>query len=213
MYRWIAVHCRIVRQGERMHPLPGHTRDFCGRGGHVPPRDYHQRYKTSRCSVAPILQMPVVIGLNDRERDFAVRNALKSLARKPRKCRKAQGAKHSIDIHVVHPGFYIPGAAAHVLIGERFHAVFFLRPPDDGIKSHIACGAVLEYPDVAALPLLYDGFTSLEAGRHVTCKGIGRFDHMIVHTNENQVIELHLVSHERSGDWDRAAPKVTFSLG
>jgi len=55
----------------------------------------------------------------------------------------------------------------------------FLGPTDHGIESHVASGTVLEYPDVPALTLLYDGLTALKAGRHVTCKGIGGFDHVI----------------------------------
>src|ERR1700679_882392 len=153
--------------------------------------------------------MPVVVGLYYGKRDFAVRNTLEALACESRKCRKAQGAEHPIDVHVIDPSFYVPRAPAHVLVGQRFHAVFLLGPSHDGIQSHVACGSVLEYPDVATLTLLYDGFAALKTSRHVTRKGVWRLDYVIVHTNENQIIELHQISNGLAGDAITLRPGVT----
>jgi len=90
MDRRVAMNSRVVRQRKRVHTLSGQTFDFGSRGFHVPPRHDHQRNETAWRSVAPIVQMPVVVGLDGRHRHVSVSVYLETLSGKTRKGGEAQ---------------------------------------------------------------------------------------------------------------------------
>ena len=81
---------RVVRQRKRVHALFGQTLDFGSSGFHVPPRHDHQRNEAAWRSVAPVVQMPVVVGLDGRHRHVAISVYLETLPGKAREGGEAQ---------------------------------------------------------------------------------------------------------------------------
>ncbi|MNR10053.1 hypothetical protein D3C85_1262830 [compost metagenome] len=180
MDRREAVQRRVVGQRYGVHAKFRQARDFRGSGLHVPPGHQHQGDKTPRCDVTPVVQVPVVVGLDRRQGHGSVRVILEALAGEAGKGREAQRAEDAVGAHVVDPRLDVPGAAAHLLVTQRLHAVFLFRPADHGIEAHIAGGLLLEYPDVAPSMLFDMWLTALEALRHVPVEGSGRFDSVVV---------------------------------
>ncbi len=181
----------IVGQRQRVHALLGHAPDLGGRRLHVPPGRQHQRHEAAGRGVAPVVQVPVVVGLDGGQRHAAVGVALEALPGETRERREAQGAQHAVGIHVIHARLDIPGAAAHVLVAERLHAVFLFRAAYDRIQAHVAGGLFLEHPHVA--PAAFDnlGFPALVLGRHVAGEGVRRLDRVVVYADENEVFQFH----------------------
>ena len=185
------MHGGVVRQRHRVHTQLGHARHFGGGGGHVEPGHHHQRNEAARRGIAPVVHMPVVVGLDRGQGNRTVVVGLEALAGKAGEGREAQRAEHAIGVHVVHAGLDVEGAAAHLLVAERLHAVFIFRPADHRVQAHVAGGALFEDPDVAAI-LLHDlGLAALELGRHVAREGIRRLDRVVVDADKDQVFQFH----------------------
>src|SRR5690606_3982701 len=129
------------------------------------------------------MQVPVVVGLDRRQGYGAVRVVLEPLAGEARKGRKADRAEDAVSAHVIDPGLDVPGATAHVLVAQWFHAVLLFGPAHHRIEAHVAGGLAFEYPDVAAAVLLNSRLAALEALRHVAVESPGRFDGVVVHAD------------------------------
>ena len=109
-----------------------------------------------------------------------------------RESRETQGAEHTVGVHVFDTGLDVPGAAAHLLVGKRLHAVFLLRAANHRIEAHVAGGLLFKNPDVTPAQLLHLRLTALEFGRHVTIEGAARLNGVVVDANENQIFQFHL---------------------
>ncbi|MNH04033.1 hypothetical protein D3C79_633090 [compost metagenome] len=182
---------RVIRQRNGMHALPCQALDFSGGGLHVPPRYDHQRDETARSGVAPVVQVPVVIGLDCSQRHGAVAVHLKALPGKTREGGEAQGAQYAVSVHVVDTVLDVPGATTHLVVAQRLHAVFLFRPADYRVQAHVAGGLLFEHPDVALAFLDHMRLAPLEAGRHMAGKGIGRLNRVVIDTDENQIFNFH----------------------
>jgi hypothetical protein len=188
------MHGRVVGEREGMHTLLGQALDFRRRRLHVEPRSHHQGNEAARCSVAPIVQMPVVVGLDGCERDTAVFVALKPLSRKTREGREADRTQNAIGIHVIDTGLDVPGAAAHLFVAQRLHAVFLFGAADHRVQAHVTRGFFLEHPDVATFVVLDAGLAPLVLRGHMAGECIGWLDGVIVNADEDEIFQFHLVS-------------------
>src|SRR5690606_21930792 len=83
---------------------------------------------------------------------------------------------------------------AHLLIGERLHAVLLFRPPNHRVQPHITGSLLLEHPDVATMAVLDLGLAPLEFSRHMAVEGAPRLDGMVVDADKNEIFKLHFVS-------------------
>ncbi|MNN47519.1 hypothetical protein D3C81_1619430 [compost metagenome] len=88
--RRITMNSRVVGQRQRMHAQLGHAHDLSGGGLHVPPRHQHQRNEATRRGIAPVVQMPVVVGLDGCEGNRAIGMYLEALTGKTGEGREAQ---------------------------------------------------------------------------------------------------------------------------
>ncbi|MNF85122.1 hypothetical protein D3C84_675080 [compost metagenome] len=174
-----------------MHTLLGQALDFSGGGLHVPPGHQHQRDETTRRGIAPVMQVPVVVGLDRRQGYRTVGMHLETLASKAGESRKAQRTEHAIGVHVIDTVADVPGATAHLVVAQRLHAVLLLGPADHRIEAHVAGSLLLENPYITLSALDDMRLASLEAGRHVASKGIWRLDCVIIDADENQIFNLH----------------------
>src|SRR5690606_8931933 len=114
----------------------------------------HQRDETAWRGIAPVVQVPVVVGLDRRQGYVTVRVVLEVLAGKAGEGGEADRAEDTVGAHVVDACLDVPGATAHVLVAQRLHAVLLLGPAHHRVEAHVAGGLAFEYPDVATAVLL-----------------------------------------------------------
>src|SRR5690606_32526615 len=119
-----------------MYTLFSQTLDFGSRSLHVPPRHQHQRNETARCSIAPVMQVPVVVGLNRSQGHSTVGMRLKALTSKAGESRKAKRTQYTVGVHVIDTVADAPSATAHLLVPQRLHAVFLFGPANYRVQAH-----------------------------------------------------------------------------
>src|SRR5690606_18426863 len=182
-----------------MHTLFRQARNLGGGGLHVPPWHQHQRNEAARRSVAPVVQMPVVVGLDRGQGHCAIRMILETLTGKTRERREAQGTEHAVSVHVVNTIRHAPGAAAHLVIAQRLHAVLFFWSANYRVQAHVAGGLLFENPHIAFAALDDMGLAPFEALRHVASKGVWWLDGMVINADENEIFNLHCSSPSQMG--------------
>src|ERR1700758_427449 len=137
--------------------------------------------------------MPVVISLEGRQSEILVAHLLKSRARKTRKRAEAQGAQDTVRIHILDPGIDIVATRSHLIEAHGLEAVFLLRSARYGIEPQTRRLLALDLPVMGTSgPVLYHRSAVLEPRRDVLREHIRRLDQMIVHADQNQVLQQHL---------------------
>ena len=87
----------------------------------VPERDDAERDVDADRGVAPLLDHPVVVGLDARERELHVVGLLEGLAAEPRERRERQRPVDPVELEVLLALLGVPAAGAHVVVGDRGH--------------------------------------------------------------------------------------------
>ena len=125
----------------------------------IPQRDQAQRDEPAvGFGPAPLLDHPVVVGLDAQERELLVLGLGEGLAAEAGEGREAQRRLEVVDVHVLEPGLDLVGARAHVLVGHAPHGHLVAGHADGGVDPQQRALQVLVVPPV--------GGKALRAGHH-----------------------------------------------
>jgi hypothetical protein len=149
---------------------------------------------------APLLDHPVVVGLDAEQPELLVLGLGEGLAAEPGEGREAERRLEVVDVHVLEAGLDRVGAGAHVLVGDALHGHLVAghaRPPSrpaaagaSGPRSTTsrwaALGTGLDL-ELAADELISGigarttrGPTSWYFFGRRSCPHVGRLDHVVV---------------------------------
>src|SRR5580704_5894771 len=98
---------------------PHHALQLAHREAHIPERQHRERNEAAGMLPAPGIEMPVVIGLDGRERELLVLHFLEARAREAGERAEAYGAQHAIGVHILDARVGIEAAFAYLLVGHR----------------------------------------------------------------------------------------------
>ena len=183
---------RVLREGDRVGALARRCGAPRRRAPRVPDRRQRARDEAARMGAAPLVDVPVVVGLHHRQRDVLVLGAGEQLAAELRERREAQRAEHAVGVHVLHPLVDVVAAGPHLVERRRLHAVLLRRPAGDRVERDVGDLLALVEPDVGAV------VTGDELRRQVDVLGgqaaleeVRRLDHVVVDAHQHHVSDVH----------------------
>ena len=119
----------------------------------VPQRDKGQRDQASLgLGPAPLIDHPVVVGLDAQEGELLVLGLGEGLTAEPREGGEAERGLEVVGVHVLEPGLHLVGARSHVLIGDAPHGHLVAGHPDGGVDPEQRSLEVLVVPPVGGEP-------------------------------------------------------------
>ncbi len=157
---------------------------------HVPDRSDRQRNEPSRMGAAPLVHVPVVVGLEHDERQLLVLRLLEPAATEPRKAGEAHGGKNAVAVHVSYPFVDEVGSGPHFGERARIESPLLFRPRHGGIEAEDAEHLALEFPMLLAV-----GFAHQARGavailrRKVVREQIRRLNRVVVDAQNDHVVE------------------------
>ena len=141
---------------------------------------------------APLVDVPVVVGLHDRERELLVGAGEEQAARERRERREAHAREHAARAHVLHALVHVVAAGAHLVEGGRVDAVLLLGPARDRVETDVGDRLVVEDPHVVAgVGVLDPGRAVGELRREPALEQVRRLDEVVVDADEDHVLDLH----------------------
>ena len=171
---------------------PHHALELVHREADVPERQHGERNEAAGMLAAPRIEMPVVVGLDGREREFLVLHFLEARARKTGKRAEADGSQHAVGVHILDARVGIEAAFAHLLERNRLETVLFLGPAGHGVEAESGRPLALDLPVMGAVgAALHGRRTILEARRDVLDEHVRGLDEVIIDADENQIGNFH----------------------
>jgi hypothetical protein len=95
--------------------------NYGGRELRIPQRHDHQRDEAAPGVAAPLLDHPVVVGLDAREAEVLVVDLGERLTAEARKGREAQRGVDPVQIHVLESRLRLVAARSHLVVRDRRH--------------------------------------------------------------------------------------------
>ena len=148
------VHARQAEEGRDLaeahgaHAAVGVAPHLGRRQLGVPQRDEAQGDEPAARVAAPLLDHPVVVGLDAEQAELLVLGLGEGLAAEAGEGREAQRRLNVVGVHVVEPGLDLVGARAHVLVGDALHGHLVARHADGGVDAEQRALEVLVVPPV-----------------------------------------------------------------
>ena len=141
---------------------------------------------------APLVDVPVVVRLHDRERELLVVAREEQPAGERRERREAHAREHAARAHVLHPLVHVVATGAHLVEGGRVDAVLLLRPAGDRVEPDVGDRLAVEHPHVVAgVGVLDAGRAVGELRRHPALEQVRRLDEVVVDADEDHVLDPH----------------------
>ncbi len=148
--------------------------------------------EAARVGAAPVLDVPVVVGLEHGQGQVLVLGAGEELTAELDEGGEAHRAEDPVHVHV--PDALVDVVAAGSHLGERggLDPVLLRWPAHHGVQSHVGDLVALVRPDVDAVVLVDDPRCPvLPLGRDPAVEHVGRLDDVIVDTHEDEIFGLH----------------------
>ena len=140
----------------------------------------------------PLVDMPIVVGLNNGVGILRVFGFDKQGTFKAHKRTKAQRAQNAIGVHIIDTRVNIVTAFAHLRESGGFTAVLVLTSADHGIKADIGQLVAFELPEFRAVIPFNQGWRLFKLCRsHVVLEQIRWLHHMIIDTYHNHIFHTH----------------------
>jgi len=164
----------------------------------IPHRRDGERDQPLRILRAPVLDVPVVPGLQRGERQLLVFMAQEYFAGHADEGAEVQAGGDAVDVHVADPRVDVIATRAHLRERRRLEAVLVARPADDGVGVHVDHPAAAEGPVVIAAinAGVMLGSRVAEFLRDAALERVRRLDDVVIDAEKNHVFETHFeISH------------------
>ncbi len=185
---------RVLRERHRVTSLGGQAVDLLGGLGHVEQRQDAARDEPARVRGTPLVDVPVVVGLDHHQVDLAVRALVEHLAGEPGEVGEVQARQLAAGVHVADPLVDVEAARPHLVVAAGVDVVHLARLARHGVQAHVASA------DVAVVPLLdavglddHPRRAVLVLGGDVGVEHVGRLGDVVVHADQDQIVLVHAV--------------------
>ena len=189
-----ALGVRRLEEADRPAALLGDPLDLRDREVDVPHRDDAERDEAAGVLGAPLVDDPVVVGLEHHQRQLLVARLGERARVEAGHGREAHRREHAVGVHVAHALVDVPATGAQ--LGERagVEAPLLTRPTHGGGHAEGRRGALtLERPLVDALRVADDLRRLVEPlGGQVVLVHVGRLDHVVVDAHQDHVVHTHV---------------------
>ena len=188
----VAQLLRVLREGDRPAALGGDPAHLLRAHLGVPQRRQGEGDEPTGVGAAPLVDVPVVVGLEQGQGDGLVVVLGPQLAGEPGHRREVERPEHAVGVHVAHPLDVVVATGAH--LGERLgvEAVLGGRAAGDGVEADVGQLGAVVGPHVDAVVAL-DQLRRLVPvlGRQVRVPHAARLDDVVVDRDQDEVVQLH----------------------
>jgi hypothetical protein len=202
---------RDLAEAHGPHAAVGVAPHLVGRQRRVPQRDERERDEPPAAGTAPLVDHPVVVGLDAQQGEVLVAGFEERLAAEAREAREAQRGLDVVYVHVREPGLRLPAPAPHLVVGDGDDLHLVAGEAGRGRQSGLGDLLVLVDPPVAqrtvvgrlvrehaadeghvASPLHHPRARVAVLGGQPRLPHVGRLDHVVVHRDDaRQVVDGH----------------------
>jgi hypothetical protein len=183
---------RVLGECHRVTTELGDAADLCGRILGRPDHALGHRDEAIRVRAAPLVDVPVVVGVDERLGEVLVGVGVEQPPAEARHRREAHRAEHARSVHVLDALVDVVAARAHLLEGSRLHAVLLLGTTRHGVQADVRDRVSVEGPHIVAGLGANDlGRLGLPLRRQVLVEHVRRLAEVVVDADEDHVFELH----------------------
>jgi hypothetical protein len=183
---------RVLGERHRVTPLVGETANLLRGLLDVEVREDSTGDEPVRVRAAPLVDVPVVVGLDHHEVDLGIRPLVEHLPGEPGPVGEVEPREHPAGRHVAHALVHVVAPGAHLVVGQRVHVEELGGLAGHRIQPEIATA------DVAVPPLLRAVLLGHDAGhvlavllRDVGLEHVGRLTDVVVDTHQDHVVAAH----------------------
>jgi hypothetical protein len=139
----------------------------------------------------PLVNHPVVVGLDAEESQFLVGRLVKRLPAEPGERREAQGGEDAVAVHVLQSGERVITSRAHVLVTHRGRGELLLLPAGGGREADSGETPPLVDPGFPLIVRDDVGGGLLEALGDAVLPDARWLDHVVVNGNQPVQAVVH----------------------
>ena len=139
----------VLRERDGVAALGGEAPHLLGGLLDVEQRQDPARDEPARVGAAPLVDVPVVVGLDHDQVDVAVRALVEHLAGESGPVREVQARQLAARVHVADPFVDVEAAGAHLVVAGGVDVVHLRRLARDRVEAQVAAA------EVAVVPLLH----------------------------------------------------------
>ena len=186
------AHCgRVLGEGQGVHAALGVATNLGRARLGVPDHRKRHRDEARRVLAAPLLDMPVVVGLHQRQAELRILRR-EQPAREAGERREAHGAEDPARVHVLDALVDVPAPRPDLVEALGLQPVLLLRPPRHGVQRDVGDHHVTELPGVAAVRVVHQprGVVDVFLGQ-VILEHVRRFDDVVVDADQDHVLFVH----------------------
>ena len=187
----VAHRGRVLGEGQRVHTLLGDPPHLRGARLGIPDHRNRHRDEPRRVRPAPLLDVPVVVGLHQRHREVVVVGG-EQPPRKAREGREADRGQNAAGVHVLDPLVDVVATRPDLVEPRRLDAVLLLGPAGDRVERHVRDDRVAELPHVRAVGVVHQPRRVVHVLlRQVVLEHVRRLDGVVVDADQDHVLFVH----------------------
>ena len=187
----IAHRGRVLGERQRVHATLGVAAHLLGARFGVPDDRQAHRDEAGRILLAPLLDVPVVVGLQQRQAEVGVLGG-EQPAREAGERREADRAEDAAGVHVLDPLVDLVATGPDLVEALRLEAVLLLRPPGHRVERDIGDHHIAELPGVAAVRVVHQPRRIVDVLLlQVVLEHVRRFDDVVIDTDQDHVVLVH----------------------
>ena len=188
----VAEQYRVLGERDRVTALGRDAMDLVGAELRVPQHRQRHRDDATGIRAGPLVDVPVVVGLDGRQREILVRTSSEQPAGEGRERREAHAREHATRAHVLHALVDVVAAGPHLLEGGGVDAVLLGGPAGDGVQPDVRDRLTVEGPYVVTVFGAFDPRRPVGVlRRHPAFEHVRRFDDVVVHADEDHLVDVH----------------------
>ncbi len=174
-----------------MHALLGNPSHLFGALLGVPDHRDRHRDEAGRVGAAPLVDVPVVVGLHQRDREVVVFGGEQPPGEAGER-READRRQDAAGVHVLDPLVDVVTTRADLVEALRLEPVLLFRATGDRVERDVGDDGVAELPGVRAVLVVHQARGVVDVLlRQVVLEHVGRLDGVVVDADQNHVVFVH----------------------
>ncbi len=181
----------ILGERQRVHPTLGVTPDLRRARFGIPDHRQRHRDEPRRIGTAPLLDVPVVVGLHQRQGELVVLSG-EQPAREPRERRETHRAQNAPGVHVLDPFVDLVTTRPDLVQTLRLQPVLLLGPARDRVQRNIGDHDVAELPGIRTIGVVHQPRRLIQIFLlQMIPEHIRRLDDVIINADQDHVFFIH----------------------
>ncbi len=184
----------VLGERQRVHPALGVAPNLGRTRLGVPDHRQRHRNEARRIGPTPLLDMPVVVGLHQRQGELMILGG-EQPAGETGERRKTHRAQDAAGVHVLDPLIDLVAARPDLIQTLGLQAVLLLGPAGHRIQGHVGDHDVAELPGITAVRVVHQPRCLIQVLLlQMILEHVRRLDDVIINADQDHVFFVHACS-------------------